>query len=180
MKILVSLLLLVFTGWGCVAQPSSPPPLDPQQRITYSALIPVKRAKQAELLARAQQWAAGGTVPSQIGPNLGMFASVPGQLTVQGLQDLTYLAAGKPTTVQLGYVAEVATRDGEYGYALTNFVFILPSAMRVTPVEQVFAAEQPADVATAALRTGFEQAAAALVAGLQCTMRKPLHLPAKR
>jgi hypothetical protein len=176
LKVLVALLLVLLPTLHSFAQQPAALPLDENtHRITYSAVVPVTGASQANLLARAKMWASGVTTAAH--PPLLTTEQGTDVVTVTGSQSLSHKAGMQTITVPLRFTATISVREDRYQYRLQEFVLVYTEALQQRaelPLIEAPAEGKGNKKYLAGVRTGFEQSVAAALAKLQETMNKPL------
>lgn len=153
-------------------------------RFTYTAVVPVAGASQAELLLRARAWARQVT-PASLAP---VSTSGPDTEVMQttGMCPFAYAQAnpsGKTFMATLRYNATLSLRAGRYKYEVTGFVFGFPGAGRYPaseiPVESFFNDNvKPLHACgfryNMTMRTCYTEIADEVLARLQEGMRRPI------
>jgi hypothetical protein len=108
-------LLLALSAASLLAQPALPVDAD-TKKITYSAVVPVSKAKQAELLKRAKSWATVANFSPAT-------RQASGEYRCKGQIKVVYpsIAAGKTDKGIVTFIATVYGKDGKYKYVFSDF-----------------------------------------------------------
>lgn len=153
-------------------------------RFTYTAVVPVAGASQADLVLRARAWARQVT-PASLVP-VSTSESDTEVLQTTGLCPFAYEQenlSGKTFMATLRYNATLSLRAGRYKYEVTGFVFQFPGAGRAptqeVPVESFFNGNaKPLNAAgfryNMTMRTCYKEIADEVLARLQASMRQPI------
>jgi hypothetical protein len=158
---------------------TAPLPLDENtHRITYTGVVSVADAKQAELLARAKVW-ANGVVVNTTRP-VATTEQGTDVVTVSGSHPMSLkmpLSFGASTALLLRFTATISIREGRYQYRLTEFILDVGQTL-MQPLELPLIEAPAKGMGTKAylknVRAGFNESITGALAKLQETMSKPL------
>jgi hypothetical protein len=122
MKKLFTLALIVF-AFAANAQTKTFPIDTATKKITYSEVITVSGAKQADLYARSKNLGVAGLGIVKDDPSQGLYV-------YKGSFDVEYPAPqfGMKHKGTVEYLVTIASKDGRYKYIITNFVHVKTGA----------------------------------------------------
>ncbi len=154
-------------------------------RIRYQAVVPVAGVSQADLVARACEWATAAASPDT--PPVIWHQPDTEVLVLSGAQPFAYTYAmggtfnGRPRTQTirsvLHYTLRLYLEEGRYRYEATDFAFVRPTSPTKEPAEDPLirtkAITESGASSLAAERQQFQVVTAKLLTQLQDAMRKP-------